>query len=75
MAKPLKHDHRQRRWFLDLNKYRIDEAKALLNDDHLNISDVLYASGFNNRVSFYKAFKKFEGITPTEFRSKMEQAS
>ena len=59
-----------------INRYRIKEAKTLLTeDDNSNITDVLYSCGFNNRVSFYKAFKKFVGITPSEFRSLQNKAS
>ena len=54
-----------------INQYRIDEAKELLldNSDDLNITQVAYSVGFNNRVSFYKAFKKFTGTTPSDFIS------
>ncbi|WP_414459302.1 helix-turn-helix domain-containing protein [Flagellimonas lutimaris] len=33
----------------------------------LSISEIAYQCGFNNRVSFYKAFKKITHITPKEF--------
>lgn len=52
-----------------INTYRIKEAIILLeNSNDLNISEIIYSSGFNNRVSFYKAFKDQTGITPTEYR-------
>jgi len=34
------------------------------------IEYVAYESGFNSRASFYRAFKKHTGITPTEFLRK-----
>lgn len=55
-----------------INKYRIEEAERLLVDDkehEMNITDIAYQVGFNNRISFYNAFKKYIGITPTEFRN------
>lgn len=54
-----------------INKYRIEVAEKLLinEDSNLNITDIAYKSGFNNRVSFYNAFKKNLGITPTEYRN------
>lgn len=51
-----------------INKYRIQDAVALLeNDRRLNIIDVAYQVGFNNKVTFNKSFKKFLAKTPTQF--------
>ncbi|MEL6812758.1 MAG: helix-turn-helix domain-containing protein [Bacteroidota bacterium] len=64
-------EHFDMTFFDFINSYRIDEAKKLLRDDpNLNITDVIYSSGFNNRMSFYNTFKKHTGITPTQFKSK-----
>jgi AraC-like DNA-binding protein len=68
-------EHFDSSFFDFINHYRIGEAKKLLRNDHnLNITEVLYACGFNNRVSFYKAFKKFTGVTPTGFKLGQKQA-
>ncbi|MBA4744853.1 MAG: AraC family transcriptional regulator [Muricauda sp.] len=57
-----------------INAYRIEEAKNKLCSGFENssesISDIAYQCGFNNRVSFYKAFKKITHITPKEFIQK-----
>ena len=52
-----------------VNQHRVTEAIELLisNEDNLNITQVAYSAGFNNRVSFYKAFKKVTGTTPSDF--------
>ncbi|WP_421808716.1 helix-turn-helix domain-containing protein [Flagellimonas sp.] len=54
-----------------INTYRIEEAKNKLCNNFKksseSISDIAYQCGFNNRVSFYKAFKKRTKITPKEF--------
>ena len=53
-----------------INTYRIEEAKRLLSSSKKSpicISDIAYQCGFNNRVSFYKAFKKVTNITPKEY--------
>ncbi len=53
-----------------INKYRIEEAKMLLkNDRHkkVNIIQVAYEVGFNNKVTFNKSFKKYNKITPSEY--------
>lgn len=52
-----------------VNGYRIEEAKKLLlENNNLNITDVIYSSGFNNRVSFYRIFKEHTGTTPSNFK-------
>ena len=54
-----------------VNKYRIEEAKQLLEDrDKLNwnIIEVAYEVGYNNKVTFNKAFKKDTNLTPSEYQ-------
>ena len=52
-----------------INKFRIKEAKKLIKiDSNSGVTEIAYTVGFNNRVSFYKAFKKFAYCTPTEYR-------
>jgi AraC-like DNA-binding protein len=62
------------RTFFDfINHYRIEEAKRLLTnpvDKKITVSEVLYAVGFNSKSSFNTLFKKYTGLTPTEFRQK-----
>lgn len=59
-----------------LNKYRIDEAKDILRSDYqrnLNIIDIAYEVGYNNKVTFNKAFKKDTSLTPSQFQSQALQ--
>lgn len=54
-----------------INKYRIQEAKYMLGADaqrNLNIIDIAYEVGFNNKVTFNKAFKKDTKLTPSEYQ-------
>ncbi len=54
-----------------VNKYRIEEAKKILTDDqqrNLNIIDIAYEVGYNNKVTFNKAFKKDTQLTPSQFQ-------
>ena len=56
-----------------INNYRIRHAKALLgqqSNSNEKIINIAYDCGFNNKVSFNTAFKKFEGISPSVFRKK-----
>lgn len=55
-----------------VNGYRLEKAKALLSSNqhhHMNISEILFESGFNSKASFNRIFKKHLNQTPSEFRS------
>lgn len=61
-----------------VNKYRIEEAKRMLDEDskrNWNIIDVAYEVGYNNKVTFNKAFKKDTKLTPTEFQRRRQQTA
>lgn len=56
-----------------INKYRIHEALHLLTDKRYvdsNVEEISAMVGFANRQSFYAAFYKNVGITPTDYRKK-----
>jgi len=64
-------EHFQMNFHELVNKYRISEAKEIFNTDNqrnLNIIDVAYEVGYNNKVTFNKAFKKDTQITPSEYQ-------
>lgn len=64
-------EHFDTNFFDFINSYRIETAKEFLDSEApQTITDVIYASGFNNRVSFYKAFKRHTGETPSSFKLK-----
>ncbi|MEO0572211.1 MAG: helix-turn-helix domain-containing protein [Bacteroidota bacterium] len=70
-ASQIINEHFSMNFFDFVNSYRIQEAKELLlnsKNPDLTISDIAYQCGFNNRISFYKAFRKVEGVTPSEYR-------
>lgn len=52
-----------------INKYRVEEAMKLLksNKENLNIIDIAYEVGYNNKVTFNKSFKRFSNLTPSQF--------
>ncbi|MEM6321077.1 MAG: helix-turn-helix domain-containing protein [Bacteroidota bacterium] len=60
--------------FLDfINSYRVEEAKLKLTDpkfSHYTISAIALESGFKARSTFYAAFKKHTGMTPSQYRKK-----
>jgi len=51
-----------------INNLRMANAKSLLRRTSLPIKDICFQSGFQSVSVFCVAFKKSEGITPTEFR-------
>ena len=54
-----------------VNEQRVEHAKALLvQEPQQAITDVAFASGYNSKTSFYNAFKRHTGISPSEFRAK-----
>lgn len=48
---------------------RIDHACRLMRDTALSINEVAFQSGYAHTHTFRAAFKKVNGITPTEYRS------
>ncbi|SDD48104.1 Helix-turn-helix domain-containing protein [Paenibacillus sp. UNCCL117] len=52
-----------------INRYRMDRAKSLLEQTEASVQEVALRSGFANINYFYTLFKKYNGITPNEFRS------
>lgn len=63
-------EHFNLNFFELINKYRIKEAKEILKGkqhENINIIDVAYEVGFNNKVTFNKSFKKYNRITPSEY--------
>jgi YesN/AraC family two-component response regulator len=56
-----------------VNSYRIAEAKILLTTTNDSVLNITYDVGFNARSSFYNAFKRQTGQTPTTYRKNMSQ--
>jgi YesN/AraC family two-component response regulator len=55
--------------FIDyLNEVRITKAQEMLRHSNRKIQEVAKRSGYQNMNSFNRMFKKFSGITPSEFR-------
>lgn len=61
-----------------INQLRIKEAKTLLiskDYSHYTIDALAEMVGFANKVSFYKAFKKETGVSPSDFRKASNQSN
>lgn len=60
---------RTRKTFTDyLLHLRINEAKQLLQETELGISEIAYQVGFENLSYFNRSFKRIAGQTPRDFR-------
>ncbi len=51
-----------------LNEVRIGYACKLMAEDHLNISDICYESGYNNLSNFNRQFKRVVKKSPSVYR-------
>ncbi|WP_396178205.1 helix-turn-helix domain-containing protein [Flavobacterium sp.] len=59
-----------------INSYRVAETKKMLsNPEYSNYTIVAIGleAGFNSKASFYRAFRKFEGMTPSEYQKNRSQ--
>ena len=54
-----------------LNRFRVSKAEELIMNpdyDHYTIDAIGLESGFANKVSFYKAFKRIHGVSPSTWK-------
>lgn len=52
-----------------LNQLRQQQATNYLTNPNISISEVAFLLGFSEISSFYRAFKRWTGTTPAEFRA------
>ena len=51
-----------------VNQYRKSLSRQLLSQTDETIAEIVYLTGFSEPSTFYRAFKRWEGMTPIEFR-------
>jgi AraC-like DNA-binding protein len=51
-----------------LNESRATLAKRMLDDPRRSIYETAYAMGFSDPSAFHRAFKRWTGMTPTQYR-------
>lgn len=62
-------DNLHKSFSLFINEYRIEEAKTCLKTkSNLTTEAIAYESGFNSTSTFFTAFKKITGSTPSTYR-------
>ena len=52
-----------------ITQRRIEQAKKLLSETNTKVSSVAELVGYSGKTSFYLAFKRNVGVSPTEYRS------
>ena len=53
-----------------LHKVRVQEAKRLLKETDMALSDIAYQIGYSNYSRFIKMFERYENIKPLDYRDK-----
>ena len=57
-----------KRTFIDfVNEFRIGKALEFFNQNNSAITEAMYKSGFNDPSYFTRQFKKYQGITPSDY--------
>jgi AraC-like DNA-binding protein len=57
-----------------LVKIRVGYACRLLSDEDKSISQISFEAGFENLSNFNRLFKKFKGVTPSEFKHQVKKS-
>ena len=53
---------------------RMQIACSLLRKTYLSVNEIMERAGYRDDAHFMRAFKKYAGCTPTEYRSRYEIA-
>jgi len=64
----------QQSYYDFINQYRIEEFKNRLADpesERYNLLSIAFDSGFQSKGTFNSIFKKFTGMTPSEYKEKL----
>lgn len=57
-----------------INEWRITEAcKMIATEQHLTLEAIGYEVGFNSKSTFFAAFKKVKGLTPSSYQQTIDQ--
>ncbi|MDF2941876.1 MAG: transcriptional regulator, AraC family [Herbinix sp.] len=51
-----------------INKTRVDTAKSLIVTYDISVKEAAYSCGFTDEKYFMKTFKKFENMTPSQYK-------
>ena len=57
-----------------LQRVRVESAKQILERETANVTESMYAVGYNDPKAFREVFKKYVGISPLDYRKKFSDA-
>lgn len=67
----LLNEHLQKKFFDFVNEYRVQAAQKMLSSPkftRFTILAIAYEAGFKNKATFNSAFKKYTGMTPSQYK-------
>ena len=56
-----------------IRNLRLQQAERLIREHKVNITQIAYTVGFNNQSHFSTIFRKYYGMTPTEYAEKHQE--
>jgi len=56
-----------------LKQFRMETAKSLIANGGMSITEIAYSVGYLSLSHFAKAFKVYEGVLPSEFKTRFEK--
>ena len=57
-----------------MQRVRVESAKHILEQEHKQVADAMYAVGYTDAKAFRKVFKKHVGVSPSTYRKKFQRA-
>ncbi|WP_316795267.1 two-component regulator propeller domain-containing protein [Pedobacter agri] len=58
-----------------IKRIRLKHAAVLLQNSKLNVSEIFYLTGFNNKSYFFREFKKIYHLAPNDYRQKQHEGT
>ena len=56
-----------------VDRKRIEKSKALLAEENIKVYEIANRVGYGNVDYFHKKFKKYEGISPAQYRKNIKE--
>jgi len=57
-----------------LNRYRVNQARALLEKGELNLTEIALETGFSSSAYFSRVFRQETGMSPTEYQRSVNRS-
>lgn len=56
-----------------LTRYRIQKASLLLESSNLSVGEAAYSTGFSDQLYFSRVFKKYKGLSPSQYSKRSHE--